>query len=292
VPLTFPGPSPVLFQLLGLVIEQVKEVASVKDILSGESVPANQPATTTLALIDQGLKVFTSIYKRLHRSLKSEFKKIYRLNGLFLDPEVYFRFQDVPAQVLQADYQAGDCDILPVTDPSVVAGPVKLIKAQALVGRQALQPERHRHLTGPEGARGGARPAPGRDGRRRARMVEALHRRSGIPFRRRGARASSRVPRALRVDEGQKRARAGHALHRHAPRLAAIWRHGDLHRSAPGHRMSRAERLAKQQARAGQQAAEYLKQRQALAPKPIAVYVRSALMYWRYVYPKQEQEQA
>jgi hypothetical protein len=56
--------------------------------------------------------------------------------------------------------------------------------------------------------------------------------------------------------------------------------------------MSRAERLAKQQARAGQQAAEYLKQRQALAPKPIAVYVRSALMYWRYVYPKQEQEQA
>jgi chaperonin GroES len=133
VPLTFPGPSPVLFQLLGLLIEQVKEVASVKDILSGESVPANQPATTTLALIDQGLKVFTSIYKRLHRSLKSEFKKIYRLNGLFLDPEVYFRFQDVPAQILQADYQADDCDILPVTDPSVVAGPVKLIKAQALM---------------------------------------------------------------------------------------------------------------------------------------------------------------
>jgi hypothetical protein len=123
----------VLFQLLGMVIEQVKEVASVKDILSGESVPANQPATTTLALIDQGLKVFTSIYKRLHRSLKSEFKKIYRLNGLFLDPEVYFRFQDVPAQILQADYQADDCDILPVTDPSVVAGPVKLIKAQALM---------------------------------------------------------------------------------------------------------------------------------------------------------------
>jgi hypothetical protein len=56
--------------------------------------------------------------------------------------------------------------------------------------------------------------------------------------------------------------------------------------------MSRAERLAKQQARAGQQAAEFLKERQSLAPKPMAVYVRSALMYWHYVYPKQEQEQA
>jgi hypothetical protein len=56
--------------------------------------------------------------------------------------------------------------------------------------------------------------------------------------------------------------------------------------------MSRAERLAKQQARAGGDAAEYLKQRQRLAPKPMAVYVRSALMHWRYVYPKQEQEKA
>jgi chaperonin GroES len=97
-PAHLPGPSPVLFQLLGLLIEHVKDVASVKDVLSGESVPANQPATTTLALIDQGLKVFTAIYKRLHRSLKQEFKKIYRLNSLFLDPEVYFRFQDVPCR--------------------------------------------------------------------------------------------------------------------------------------------------------------------------------------------------
>lgn len=134
IPLTFPGPSPVLFQLLGMIIEQAREVASVKDVLTGESVPANQPATTTLALIDQGLKVFTAIYKRLHRSLKQEFKKIYRLNSLFLDPEVYFQFQDVPIQVLQADYAAGELDVVPVTDPSVVAGPVKLIKAQALIG--------------------------------------------------------------------------------------------------------------------------------------------------------------
>lgn len=134
VPLTFPGPSPVLFQLLGLIIEMSKDVASVKDVLSGENVPANQPATTTLALIDQGLKVFTAIYKRLHRSLGQEFEKIYRLNSLFLNPEVYFRFQDMPIQVLLADYQADDLDIVPITDPSVVAGPVKLIKAQALLG--------------------------------------------------------------------------------------------------------------------------------------------------------------
>jgi chaperonin GroES len=134
VPLTFQGPSTVLFQLLGLIIEMAKEVASVKDVLTGQTVPANQPATTTLALIDQGLKVFTAIYKRLHRSLKQEFKKLARLNALFLDPEVYFQFQDIPMQVLQADYQQGDFDIVPVTDPSVVAGPVKLIKAQALIG--------------------------------------------------------------------------------------------------------------------------------------------------------------
>jgi chaperonin GroES len=108
VPLTFPGPEPGALPAARHDHRACPDVASVKDILSGESVPANQPATTTLALIDQGLKVFTAIYKRLHRSLKQEFKKIYRLNALFLDPEVYFRFQDVPVQVLLADYQAGD----------------------------------------------------------------------------------------------------------------------------------------------------------------------------------------
>ncbi len=79
MPLPFPGPSQVLFNLLGLLIESGKEVASIKDVLTGEQ-PANTPATTTLALIEQGLRAFTAIYKRVHRSLKEELRKLFRLN--------------------------------------------------------------------------------------------------------------------------------------------------------------------------------------------------------------------
>lgn len=132
VPMVHPGPSAVLFQLLGLLIEAGKDVASTKDILTGEQNQSNVPATTTLALIEQGLKVFTAIYKRIHRSLKQEFRKLYRLNRLYLPLESYFRFQDQQVQILLADYQ-DDFDVCPVSDPHLVTDAQVMAKAQALM---------------------------------------------------------------------------------------------------------------------------------------------------------------
>lgn len=133
VPMTFSGPSPVLFQLLGLLIDAGKDIASAKDILTGEQNQSNVPATTTLALIEQGLKVFTAIYKRIHRSLKQEFRKLYRLNKLYLPMESYFRYQDEPQQILLQDYQGDDTDVTPVSDPYLVTDAQVMAKAQALM---------------------------------------------------------------------------------------------------------------------------------------------------------------
>ena len=132
VPLTFPGPSQVLFQLLGLLIESGKEVASVKDVLSGDITTANVPATTTMALIEQGLKVFTSIYKRVYRSLGSEFDKLYRLNSIYLPELSSFRFGDEWNYIKRVEYskQSG---VEPVGDPSQVADAQRLGKAQFLL---------------------------------------------------------------------------------------------------------------------------------------------------------------
>jgi chaperonin GroES len=52
----------------------------VKDVLTGDQQQHNVPATTTLAPIEQGLKTFTAIYKRVHLALKQELQKLYRLN--------------------------------------------------------------------------------------------------------------------------------------------------------------------------------------------------------------------
>lgn len=131
VSLTFPGPSPVLFQLLGMLIESGREVASVKDVLTGEAPAGNTPATTTLALIEQGLKVFTAIYKRIHRAMKEEFAKLYKLNILYFDPTQYAAFTDVP-DISADDYKGDPVDIVPISDPTMVSDMQRLARAEFL----------------------------------------------------------------------------------------------------------------------------------------------------------------
>lgn len=128
------GPSPVLFQLLGLLIEAGKEISSVKDVLTGESpAGANASPTTTLALIEQGLQVFTAIYKRVYRAEKRELKKLFRLNGRFLPPKSYFTVLDEPEAIERDDYNDEGVDVVPVADPSVVSSMQKLARAQLLM---------------------------------------------------------------------------------------------------------------------------------------------------------------
>jgi chaperonin GroES len=131
VPLTFPGPSPVLFQLLGLLIDAAREVASVKDVLTGEVSAQTMQPGTALALIEQGLKVFTSIFKRIHRGLGEEYQKLYAINRKYFDQEEYEMFQDAP-QLSAEDYQGDPMDIVPVSDPSMVADMQRIARAEYL----------------------------------------------------------------------------------------------------------------------------------------------------------------
>jgi hypothetical protein len=131
VPLPVKEPSPVLFQLLGLMIDVSKEVSSVSDVLTGEQQGANASPTTTLALIEQGLKVFSSITIRIHRALKSEFRKVRRINRLFLDEEHYRIVLDDDRAVM-SDWSENDIDVVPVSNETELTHTQKLIKAEAL----------------------------------------------------------------------------------------------------------------------------------------------------------------
>ena len=132
VPLQLPGPSPVLFQLLGMLIEAAKDITSVQDILTGSQDSQTAP-TTALALIEQGQKVFTAIYKRVHRAFGEELRILFSLNRDYLDQEQYFALTDEPMQVTQEDYQDKDLDVVPVSDPSAVNDMQKMAKAQVLM---------------------------------------------------------------------------------------------------------------------------------------------------------------
>jgi chaperonin GroES len=128
-----PGPSAVLFNLLGMLIDAGKDITATKDILTGQT-SENQTATTTLALIEQGTKVFTAIFKRVYRSLKQEFKLLYKLNADFLPDEAYFNVLDTPKAIAREDYVNGTYDICPQADPKNVTDMQRMARAEALIG--------------------------------------------------------------------------------------------------------------------------------------------------------------
>ena len=130
VPLPSKEPSTVLFQLMGSMITSGKELASVAEIFVGKMPGQNTPATTTMATIDQGMKVFTAVYKRLYRALGEEFQKLFALNAAYLNPNTYQEVINItigPADFAQEQYK-----ICPGADPSAISQTEKLIKAQGL----------------------------------------------------------------------------------------------------------------------------------------------------------------
>lgn len=131
VPLLTKEPSAVLFQLLGMLVQSGKELASVAEIFTGKLPGQNTKATTVNESIEQGMKVFTAIYKRIYRSLEKEFKKMYRLNKIYLDEKKYVKVLD--DYVGPDDFDSETYDVCPAADPTASTSSERLEKAMMLL---------------------------------------------------------------------------------------------------------------------------------------------------------------
>lgn len=127
----WPGPSAALFQLLGLLIEASKDVSSVKDVLAGDVKAQTMSPTVFLAMVEQGVQVFSAIYKRIHRSLRDEFDKLYRLNRIYLEESKVYQHGDVSKTITRDDFKMG-WGVQPVSDPKMVADAVRIARAEFL----------------------------------------------------------------------------------------------------------------------------------------------------------------
>ncbi len=129
----FAGPSTVLFQLLGAVKEDARQMVAIQDILTGATTSADIQPTTLMALIDQGMKVFTAIYKRIFVALADEFRCQYELNRRYLDDKAYQMYLggNNLAPVAQ-DFANDDFIVTPVADPGEVTETQRITKAQFL----------------------------------------------------------------------------------------------------------------------------------------------------------------
>lgn len=139
VPLPVNTPSPVLFQLLGLLITYGEKTASVTDAMTGESPGQNTPAYGFQQMLQQGMAVYSGIFKRVFRAMRSEFRLRYKLNALYLSPMEYFSLIDgKDEKIFQSDYQGDPKDIRPVADPNTVISQEKTQKV-SMIAERAMQ---------------------------------------------------------------------------------------------------------------------------------------------------------
>ena len=134
-PLPVREPSAVLFNLLNLLINFTAKIPGTTDAVLGENPGQNTPAETSRTMVTQGMKVFSVIFKRIWRSMKQEFKKLYVLNAIYLpEQKTYGASGD---RIRREDYLGDPNAIIPSADPAIASDEINITKAMTL--RQAAR---------------------------------------------------------------------------------------------------------------------------------------------------------
>ena len=138
MPMPFNPPSPTLFQLLGFLVDAGKGVVQTSFEKLSDQNP-NQPVGTTMALIEQGMVVFSSIHSRLHNSMARCFKILHRINSAYLTEED-IEAQDAGIEIEPADFD-GPLDVVPVSDPAIFSETQRFAQIQAIMQRAGALPQ-------------------------------------------------------------------------------------------------------------------------------------------------------
>lgn len=133
VPYPTAEPSPVLFSLLEFLLQGAQQLAAISDQTTGQKTSPNEPATTTLARLQEGLRVFSAIHKRVITALTGEVRELYRLNRLHLDPQDYANILDDPQANKDSDFEGVRADIAPTADPNIAGDVVRQARQQAIL---------------------------------------------------------------------------------------------------------------------------------------------------------------
>jgi len=141
VPLPFKEPSQTLFALLGSMTQEGRRLAAITDLQVGD-MNSNAPVGTTIALLEQGIKVMSSIHKRLHKAQREEFKVIARINQDFMPDYYPYRIKGDSRFIFKKDFDS-NIDILPVSDPNIFSTAQRVLLAQTQLQAAAAAPQIH-----------------------------------------------------------------------------------------------------------------------------------------------------
>ena len=143
LPLPYKEPSGTLFQLLGFCVEAGTRFAAIADQKIGDSVAANEPVGTTMALMERGARVMSAIHKRLHYAQKIEFKLLARLFADALPPTYPYEVGVNATPSLKAEDFGPEIDIIPVSDPNIFSMAQRVTLAQTQLQLAQSDPGSH-----------------------------------------------------------------------------------------------------------------------------------------------------
>lgn len=138
MPFPYNQPSPVLFRLLGFLSEAGRGVVRTALDDTGDLRP-DAPVGTTLARIEQGLKVYSAIHSRLHDAMGRVLSILHRLNATYLDDEALER--EVGEKLATSEDFKGPMDVTPVSDPRIFSETQRMGQAQAVAQRADAKPD-------------------------------------------------------------------------------------------------------------------------------------------------------
>ena len=141
MPLPFKEPSNTLFQLLGFIVETGQRFANSIEMNVADA-NQNTPVGTTMALLEEGSRVFSAVHKRLHRSQSQELKLISKLNGRYLGDEYPYYVEGKSQVIARADFDER-VDVVPVSDPNVFSSSQRVAQAQAVLELVKAAPDMH-----------------------------------------------------------------------------------------------------------------------------------------------------
>lgn len=125
----FREPSTALAQLTQTLVEEGRRFATTTENMVGEG-DNTGPVGTTMALIEQGSKVFSGIHKRMHASARQEFKLMSTLNYEFMEVDEYpYEVQGEERTIMKEDFD-GRVDVIPVSDPNIWSNTQRIAQSQ------------------------------------------------------------------------------------------------------------------------------------------------------------------
>ena len=137
MPVPFNPPNAVLYQLLGFVTEAARGVVRTTFEKLQDQSPT-QPVGTTLAMMEQGMTVFSAIHARLHNSMQMTLRVLHRLNSKHLTDE--YIEKACGEEMCKAEDFQGVMDVIPVSDPNIFSEAQRFAQVQAVAQRAQANP--------------------------------------------------------------------------------------------------------------------------------------------------------